>query len=71
MVKGILRAWWILSALVAVELFRRWGAGGADLDAVLGALAAINGTVAFVGTAVVGRLNILLGDRNPEKTGAI
>ena len=56
-VKLALRAWWILSALAALALF----ATAQDAhDRILTALAVVNATAAFAGTAAVGRLDLIL-----------
>lgn len=56
-VKLVLRAWWVLSALAAGWLF---ATASSDTDRILGALAVVNATAAFAGTAAVGRLDMIL-----------
>lgn len=55
--KLALRAWWVLSALAATALLV--SASSPD-DLVLAGLAIVNTTVAFAGTAAVGRLDRIL-----------
>lgn len=64
--RWLLRAWWILSALAAAVLLARAGRTGDPTTLVLGALAVVNATVGFAGTAAVARLDLLLEARGPE-----
>jgi hypothetical protein len=70
MTRWILRSWWIANAVTAVFLLCSASGEHAAHRHLLGALAVINATIGFVGTAIVGRLELILvavgGSMRPE-----
>jgi hypothetical protein len=56
----MLRVWWILSALVAIWLLVKTPVGDGRHEQILAGLAIVNATAAFAGTAIVGRLMLVM-----------